>query len=180
MFRKILDLKLSSEQLFSENWRWVPLTNRDYRLGFRKGTFQSQFPAAIVNCETCLSSLKFSDSACIVPCTKISELHGKSRLCVTFTSHLLIMLTPTGFNKLCRILLQADERWTSCFSFTAIISFIWLSSNDFFSGFLFRTVKVGSKTAMNFFRLTLHPAVSMIFIYLFLHRHPFKDLERTN
>ena len=129
---KILDLKSSSEQIFSENWRWVPLTNRDYRLGFRKGTFQSQFPAVIVNCETCLSTLKFSDSACIVPCTKISELQGKSRLCVTFTSHLLIMLTPTGFNKLSRILLQADERWTSCFSFTAIISFIWLSSNDFF------------------------------------------------
>ena len=27
MFRKILDLKSSSEQLFSENWRWVPLNN---------------------------------------------------------------------------------------------------------------------------------------------------------
>ena len=32
------------------------------------------------------------------------------------------MLTPTGFNKLSRILLQADERWTSCSSFTAVIS----------------------------------------------------------
>ena len=71
---KILDLKSSSDQLFSENWSWVPLTNRDYRLGFRKGTFQSLFPAVILNCETRLSSLKFSDSACIVPCTKISEL----------------------------------------------------------------------------------------------------------
>ena len=70
---KILDLK-SSDQLFSENWSWVPLTNRDYRLGFRKGKFQSLFPAVVLNCETRLSLLKFSDSACIVPCTKISEL----------------------------------------------------------------------------------------------------------
>ena len=31
----------------------------------------------------------------------------------------------------------------------------------FFSGFLFRTVKVGSITAMIFFRLILHPAVSI-------------------
>ena len=26
---KILDLKLSSEQIFSENWRWVPLVSSE-------------------------------------------------------------------------------------------------------------------------------------------------------
>ena len=31
---KILDLKLSSEQIFSENWRWVPLTDGNLQNGF--------------------------------------------------------------------------------------------------------------------------------------------------
>jgi len=30
---KILDLKSSSEQIFSENWRWVPLTHSRFQLG---------------------------------------------------------------------------------------------------------------------------------------------------
>ena len=34
---KILDLKLSSEQIFSENWRWVPLIGKCTKMSYRSG-----------------------------------------------------------------------------------------------------------------------------------------------
>ena len=46
---KILDLKSSSEQIFSENWRWVPLTDerfREYFTAFRS-VFTTNFSASL-------------------------------------------------------------------------------------------------------------------------------------
>ena len=40
---KILDLKSSSEQIFSENWRWVPLYNKGTQRRFGPTYIENTF-----------------------------------------------------------------------------------------------------------------------------------------
>ena len=80
---KILELKSSSEQIFSENCRWMPLTNKKWpwaskvrELLAKRINRNSRFLSSVVWYQNCWISTTFLDGDCNFYCRTTEETYG--------------------------------------------------------------------------------------------------------
>ena len=87
---KILDLELSSEQIFSENWRWVPLFRRRFSIqSFCKSILVGKLCMVIDFVLSSCSRLQFSTFS-LRPCPHVSVFVWKRNSCSPFSEKNLV------------------------------------------------------------------------------------------